>query len=112
MNILERYVARRLLASLTLVLVVLLATVWLSQAVRQFDLVTNRGQAFVTFFNITLLVLPQLIAVIAPVAMAIATVYTLNALNNGSELAIFSGSGGSPMLVLKPLLLVSVGATL
>lgn len=112
MNILERYVARRLLASLTLVLVVLLATVWLSQAVRQFDLITNRGQAFLTFFHLTLLILPQLLAVIAPVAMAIATVYTLTTLNNGSELAIVSGSGGSPVLILKPLLLVSLGLTL
>lgn len=112
MNILERYVARRLLASLALVIIVLTATVWLSQAVRQFDLVTNRGQAFVTFFNLTLLILPQLIAIISPVGMAIAVVYTLNALNNGSELAIVSGSGGSPTLILKPLLLISVGLTL
>ena len=48
-----------------LTLVVLAATVWLIQALREFDLVSAMGQTIVTFLQITLLLLPALATVVA-----------------------------------------------
>src|SRR5690554_530463 len=102
MKLIERYIFRRTLAGLLVTLSALSATVWLSQALRQFDLVTARGQTLLTFFNVAVLIFPTLVMIIGPVAVLIAVIYTLNGLNSDSELPIISASGGSWAVVLRP----------
>src|SRR5438132_8090819 len=58
MRLIESYIFARMLRAFVLTLVVLSATVWLSQALREFDLVSAMGQTIATFFQITLLLLP------------------------------------------------------
>ncbi len=50
---------------------VLTAIVWLTQALRDMDLVTSKGQTLLIFFSMTSLVLPTLVMVIAPFAVLI-----------------------------------------
>ena len=47
--------------------------IWISQALREFDLLTAKRQTILTFLAITSLSLPALITIIAPVALFIAT---------------------------------------
>ena len=82
-----------MLSAFLLTLVALSATVWLTQALRQFDLVSAMGQTIVTFFQITLLLLPPLATVVAPVALLIAVIYTFTSLNDGSELVVINACG-------------------
>ena len=49
MSLIERYIFQRMLRAFLLTFVALRAMVWLSQALRQFDLVTANGQTIVTF---------------------------------------------------------------
>jgi len=108
MKTLERYIFRRMFASLMLTLITLSATVWVAESLRQFDLVTARGQTFVTFFKFSALFFPLLLVVIAPVALFIAVVYALNVLNGDSELVIVNAAGASPLVLLKPVALVGL----
>ncbi|MFO1185041.1 MAG: LptF/LptG family permease [Bauldia sp.] len=108
MKTLERYIARRTFAALVMTLLTLSATVWIAQSLRQFDLVTARGQTLVTFFRFSALFFPLLLIVIAPVASFIAIVYVLNTLNSDSELAIVNAGGASPIVLLKPVTLIAV----
>ena len=102
MLLLERYIFRRIFASFALTLAALSATVWLSQALREFDLVTARGQTLVTFLHLTLLLLPMLVMLIAPIALLIAILYVLNTMNGDSELAVINAAGAPQAVIVRP----------
>ncbi|WP_305985014.1 LPS export ABC transporter permease LptF [Roseibium sp. MMSF_3544] len=108
MKTLERYIIRRTLYAFTLTIAAMTGVVWATQALRQLDLVTSKGQTIVQFVGITMLALPFLIMIVAPFAMMIALILVLNALSGDSELIVIDASGGSRFLVLKPVILFSV----
>ena len=102
MTLVERYIFRMALAALLASLGALTAVIWVSQALREFDLLTTKGQALLVFLNISLLILPSLIMVIAPIALFIAIIYALNRLNQDSELIVMSAAGLRPGQLLRP----------
>ena len=112
MNSMQTYIFWRAFRAFLLTLTVLIGIVWLTQALQQLDLMTSKGQTFIIFLQITWLVLPKFVAFIAPVAVLIAAIYTLNSLNNDSELVIVTNSGATPFAILKPLLVLATLITL
>jgi len=98
----ERYVFRTAMTAFLTVLIPLTGLVWVTQALRQIDLITSKGQSLVVFFTITGLTLPSLVAIIAPVALFAGVVSCLNKLNGDSELVVMSASGVSPGRLLRP----------
>jgi lipopolysaccharide export system permease protein len=108
MNTLERYIIRRTLYAFTFTIASMTGVVWATQALRQLDLVTSKGQTIVQFVGITMLALPFLIVIVAPFALMIALILVLNALSGDSELIVIDASGGSRFLVLKPVVLFSL----
>ena len=108
MRLIESYIFTRMLRAFVMTLVVLAATVWLSQALREFDLVSAMGQTVATFLQITLLLLPALATVVSPVAILIGVIYTFRTLNDGSELVVINAAGTPQSAVLKPVLLVGL----
>lgn len=111
MRLIERYIFNKILTAFLLTLVVLSTTVWLTQALRDFDLVSAMGQTILTFFHMTLLLLPALTTVVAPVALMIAVIYGFTNLNDGSELVVINASGARQWSLLKPVLIIAVGST-
>nr|WP_321444347.1 LPS export ABC transporter permease LptF [uncultured Cohaesibacter sp.] len=112
MKLIERYIFFRAATAFLMSAAVLTAIIWLSQALRDMDLVTAKGQTLLIFFSMTSLVLPNLVMVIAPFAVMIAVAYTLNSLNADSELVVINATGASPWVVLKPILVLGLIATL
>ncbi|WFE88025.1 LPS export ABC transporter permease LptF [Roseibium porphyridii] len=108
MKTLERYIIRRTVYAFTLTIAAMTGVVWATQALRQLDLVTSKGQTIVQFIGITMLALPFLIVIVAPFALMIALILVLNALSGDSELIVIDASGGSRFLVLKPVMIFSV----
>ena len=81
MKLIERYIFRRMASALALTFVALGMMVWLSQAVRQFNLVTANGQSVWTFLHVSFYLVPVLVTIVLPVAALIAVIYTLTNLN-------------------------------
>ncbi len=108
MTRIERYVLRTATTAFLAGLVVLTGVIWITQALRQIDLLTSKGQTILIFLLMTGLALPSLVAIIAPVALFAGTLYTLNKLNGDSELVVMAASGVSPATLLRPLALLSV----
>ncbi len=102
MPIIERYFFRISATAFVACLGALTAMIWLSQALREMNLVTGKGQTVLVFLQITLFGLPALVTIIAPVALFIALLYALNRLNSDSELIVISASGLSPKASLRP----------
>jgi lipopolysaccharide export system permease protein len=104
---LERYLFRTAASAFVSGLVVLTGVVWVTQALRQIDLITSKGQTILIFLMMTGLALPSMLAIIAPVALFAGILYTLNKLNGDSELVVMAASGVSPARLLRPLALLS-----
>lgn len=104
MRLVERYIFRRAAGAFLMSLGALIGVVWATQALRQMNLVTAKGAALLVFLEITALALPFLAIVVAPFAVLIATIQTLNSLNADSELVVLNASGASRFVVLRPLL--------
>ena len=103
----ERYLFRTAITAFLSGLVVLTGVVWVTQALRQIDLITSKGQTILIFLMMTGLTLPALVAIIAPVALFAGILYTLNKLNGDSELVVMAASGVSPLRLLRPMALLS-----
>lgn len=112
MALLERYILRILLSSFLSALFGLTAVIWITQALRELDLLTAKGQTIMIFFLVTAMSLPALITVVAPVALFAAVIYTLNKLNSDSELIVMSAAGVSPWRLLKPFLGMTIAVSL
>jgi lipopolysaccharide export system permease protein len=104
MGSIGQYIFRSTLGAFILVLVSLTATIWITQALRDVDLMTNRGQTILIFLGITSLIIPVLVLVIAPIAMVISVGHVLNKLSTDSELIVMNAAGMSPWRLFKPFL--------
>ncbi len=82
--------------------------IWVTHILREFDIVTNQGQTVLVFVGITLLLVPALVLVIAPLAFMVATAYTLNKLNTDSEIIVMNAAGMSPWRIFQPFLIVAI----
>src|SRR5665648_247713 len=105
MDIIGRYIFRQTASSLAMILITLTLIVWMTTALRQVSLVTDQGQSLMIFLKITLLAMPNLIAIVAPVALLISALHSLNRLSGDSELIVLSASGSTVWRVMKPYLL-------
>jgi lipopolysaccharide export system permease protein len=104
MTLLERYILKNAFMAFAACLVALTGVIWITQALRELDLLTGKGQTLFIFLTVTSLSLPALINVISPVALFLATIYTLNKLNSDSELIVMSAAGMPPRRLLRPFL--------
>ena len=106
MTRIERYIFRTAFLAFLAGLFALTAVVWVTQALRQFDLLTSKGQTILVFLTMTGLTIPSLVAIIAPVALFVGVLYCLNKLNGDSELVVMSAAGIAPGTLLRPFALL------
>jgi lipopolysaccharide export system permease protein len=102
MGSIDRYIFRTTLASFAVVLVSLTGVIWITQALRDIDLMTSERQTVVTFLGITSLVIPALVLIISPIALMIAISHTLNKLATDSEIIVMNAAGFSPFRLFRP----------
>jgi lipopolysaccharide export system permease protein len=112
MGSINRYIFRTTFGAFLVVLVSLTAVIWVTQALRDFDLVTNQGQTILVFMGITGLIIPLLVLVIAPIALLIATAHVLNKLSTDSEIIVMNAAGMSPWLLFRAFMTVAVVVSL
>ena len=108
MGSIGRYIFRTTFGAFLVVLVSLTAAIWLTQALRDVDLMTNQGQTILVFIGITSLVIPLLIMVITPFALVVAVAHVLHKLSTDSEIIVMNGAGMRPWRLLQPFLAVTI----
>jgi lipopolysaccharide export system permease protein len=108
MGSIDRYIFRHTLGAFFMVLVSLTSVIWVTQALRDIDLMTSQGQSMLVFIGITGLVIPQLVMVIAPIALVIAVAHVLNKLATDSEIIVMNAAGMSPWRLFRPVFYASV----
>jgi lipopolysaccharide export system permease protein len=108
MGSISRYIFRTTFGVFLVVLVSLTAVIWVTQALRDIDLMTSQGQTILVFVGITGLIIPLLVLVIAPIALLIAAAHTLNKMSTDSEIIVMNAAGMSPWLLFRSFLSVAV----
>ncbi|MGA9457468.1 MAG: LPS export ABC transporter permease LptF, partial [Pseudolabrys sp.] len=97
----NEYILRATLGAFLIVLVSLTAVIWVTQALRDIDIMTSQGQTILVFVGITGLIIPLLVLVIAPIALLIAVAHVLNKLSNDSEIIVMNAAGMSPWVLFR-----------
>lgn len=112
MGSISRYIFRTTFSAFSIILVSLTAVIWVTQALRDFDLMTNQGQNILVFVGITGLIIPLLILVIAPIALLIAVAHVLNKLSTDSEIIVMNSAGMSPWYLFRAFMTVALVVSL
>src|SRR5947199_1134801 len=112
MGSIGRYLFRITLGAFLVICASVTALMWITQALRDIDLMTNQGQSIFVFIGITGLIIPLLVLLIAPIALMIAVAHILNKLGNDSELIVMNSAGMSPRHVFMPFAAVGVTVSL
>jgi lipopolysaccharide export system permease protein len=89
------------LSAFLIVLVSLTAVIWVTQALRDIDIMTSQGQTILVFIGITGLIIPLLVLVIAPIALLIAAAHVLNKMSTDSEIIVMNAAGMSPWILFR-----------
>jgi lipopolysaccharide export system permease protein len=112
MGSISLYIFRTTFSAFVVVLVSLTAVIWVTQALRDFDLMTSQGQTILVFVGITGLIIPLLVLVIAPIALLIAVAHVLNKLSTDSEIIVMNAAGMSPWFLFRAFMTVAVVVSL
>jgi lipopolysaccharide export system permease protein len=108
--VLEKYIHRQTLWPLVASVATLGLLALLTQSVSTLDLIINQRQSVFTYLQITLLAMPQLIAYVLPLALFVAVIYSVNRLQNDSELIVCAAAGMSKRSIASPLMKIAIGA--
>jgi len=114
MTLFGRYMFRQVTNAFLVTLLTLTLVVWLATDLKELDLITSQGQGVLLFLQMTMLSLPSLMALIAPNALLMAVLYTLDRMNGDSELIVMTASGapvwriGAPLLALASIVSVAI----
>mgnify|MGYP002063895875 CR=1 FL=1 len=109
-RVIERYILRQAFWPLVASVATLGVLALLTQSVSTLDLIIDQRQGLGTYLKITLLAMPQLAAIILPMALFFATVYAVNRLQNDSELVVCSAAGMSKSAIASPFMKIAIGA--
>jgi lipopolysaccharide export system permease protein len=108
--VIERYILRQALWPLVASIATLGLLALLTQSVSTLDLIIDQRQSLFTYLQITVLAMPQLVSMILPLALFVAIIYTVNRLQNDSELVVCAAAGMSRRNIAAPLIKIAVGA--
>jgi lipopolysaccharide export system permease protein len=112
MGSINEYILRTTLSAFLIVLVSLTAVIWVTQALRDIDIMTSQGQTILVFVGITGLIIPLLVLVIAPIALLIAVAHVLNKMSNDSEIIVMNAAGMSPWILFRAFMAAAVVVSL
>ena len=104
MGSISHYIFRTTFGAFLLVLISLTAVIWVTQALRDIDLMTSQGQTVLVFIGITGLIVPLLVLVIAPIVQpgrftaidAGVTIHIRERLRNGQLVGILLDDRRNP----------------
>ena len=112
MRLIESYLFRQIFGPTLFATVALTAVAVLSQSLGQLDIIVDQRQSAMVFIKIFLLAMPQLLAMILPIAIFVAALVTLNRLHTEQEIVVCFAGGMSRWRVISPAMRLAIGATL
>ncbi len=91
---------------------ILIGVYWIARAIGLFDQMIGDGQSVGVFFEIMVLFLPQVVAIVLPVVSFASAIYVSNRLHSESEMVVLQAAGITPWRLLRPFFLFGLLVTL
>lgn len=107
MNSFTRYVLRQLIVGMILVTGVLTCIIWLSQSLRFVEMIVNQGVTVTTFVYLTVLLLPNFLTIILPIAIFCIVLFVYSKLISDRELVVMRAAGQNQWALAKPAIILS-----
>ena len=80
----------------------------LAQGLSRTDLILENRQSAITYFYIVMLGAPQIIALLTPLALFVATVWSLNRIHKDSEIVVAQAAGMTRWQIASPIMRLAV----
>jgi lipopolysaccharide export system permease protein len=112
MRLIDRYLFLQLLGPTLVATLALTAVAILTESLSALDILVDQRQSLWVFFKVILLAMPQLIAMILPVAVLLGSLVALNRLHTEQEIVICFAGGMSRWRVAAPAMQVAAIAAL
>ncbi len=107
MSILSRYLIRQMVGPMVFATLALTGVIWLTQSLRVIDRIVNQGLPFGSFLYMTILLLPNILTMILPIALFGALLFAYNRLFTDSELVVMRAVGWNDWALARPALVVA-----
>jgi lipopolysaccharide export system permease protein len=108
MNRVTHYIFNQTVVATLFVTLAITCAVWLTQSLRFIELIVNRGLSVGSYLYLTMLLLPSFLAMLLPIGLFAATLFTYNRLTADSELIVLRAAGLGPGQLAKPGLILSL----
>ncbi len=108
MYAINKYLLKKLLFSVLLILLSFTSLIILIQMLRLLFFVINNGVSFFNLFAISLSLIPNFIVESMPFALIIGTIFTWNQLINNKEIIIMQSCGIKPFMIAKSIIYVGI----
>ncbi len=108
MTRLTRYITSQIVLVAIGGTVILCMLILLVQSLRLVDLIVNRGLPIGQFLTMTVLMSPRLLAIVVPIAVFAAALFTYNKLISDSEVVVMRSAGLSQWSLARPGMIVAV----
>ncbi|MCR9269679.1 MAG: LptF/LptG family permease [Henriciella sp.] len=108
MNHVQRYLFNRVLRSVLIIVGGLTLLAILAQGLSQTEIIVENRQGALTFFKIVALGVPQIVALLMPMAMFVASIWALNRLHRDSEIVVAQAAGMTRWQVSSPIIRLAV----
>lgn len=112
MNLIQNYLFRQVLRTVLIIVGGLALLAILAQGLSRTDLIIENRQSAVTYFYVVLLGAPQIIALLTPLALFIAAVWSLNRIHRDSEIVVAQAASMSRWQVASPVIRLAVMAAI
>lgn len=111
MKILTKYTLKQLIVSFTLVLLGMTALVWLTQSLRMIDMIVTKGVPVHIFLEMTLLILPNFIQILSPLALFAVILFVFSRMQADKEVMVMQAIGMSNRQIMRPVLVFAIFLT-
>lgn len=109
MTILDKYVLKQIVVGFVVVLVSMTVLVWLTQSLRMIDMIVTKGVSVGVFVRMTILVLPNFVQILSPIALFAVTLFTFIRMQSDKEVMVMQAVGMSTAQIMRaPLIMAGV----
>ncbi|MBP5343554.1 MAG: LPS export ABC transporter permease LptF [Alphaproteobacteria bacterium] len=103
MKIIDKYILKQAVIGFLTILISLTILIWLTQSLRMIDMIVTKGVSVQIFLKMTLLILPNFLQILAPLALFAVTLFVFTRMQSDKELMVLSAVGMSSAQLIKSL---------
>lgn len=87
----------------------LTCVIWLTQSLKFVEMIVNRGLTAGTFVYLTMLLLPNFLSIVLPIALFVVVVFIYSKMISDRELVVMQAAGASRQALAYPALVLTAG---